>query len=392
MKEGWEIRKLGDVATSHFNINWKQCEEQKEYVDLSSIDRGLHQITETQLIDKQNAPSRAQRIIKTNDILFATTRPTLRRFCIVPDNLNNQVCSSGLCVIRPKEKNVCSKWIYMLLLMDSFYKYIEPIQKGASYPAVVDSDVFSYPIPIPPLSEQQRIVSKLDSVFEKIDALKANAENNLKNAKDLFQQVLKKELEPKEGWKTMKLGDVCFVGSGSTPLKTNKDYWENGTIPWFTVDDIREQGRYIKYTQKHITELASKKTRVFPSYTVLLCCTASVGEYAITEIDTSSNQQFNGLTIKDKSLLNPYFLFYFAGTLKEQLLKLSGKTTIDFVASSKVKNIEISFPSLSEQQRIVFILDSLSEKCRRLEENYSKTVAECDALKQSILREVMSVE
>ena len=152
-----------------------------------------------------------------------------------------------------------------------------------------------------------------------------------------------------------KISDVCDVRGGSTPTRTTKEFWNNGTISWFTIEDIYEQGRYISETKQHITELATKKCFVYPVDTVLICCTASVGEYAITKKEMASNQQFNGMMIKDKSELHPEYLLYVASTLKEDLLRQAGKTTINFVSRSKLENIEIPVPPYSEQLGFVSV-------------------------------------
>ena len=134
-----------------------------------------------------------------------------------------------------------------------------------------------------------------------------------------------------------------------------KEYWEDGTVSWFTVEDIYEQGRYISDTKQHITELATKKCFVYPIDTVLICCTASVGEYAITKKEMASNQQFNGMIIKDKNKVHPEFLLYVASTLKDDLLRKAGKTTINFVSRSKLEEIEIPVPAIEEQKRFISI-------------------------------------
>lgn len=155
-------------------------------------------------------------------------------------------------------------------------------------------------------------------------------------------------------WKTVKLGDVCKIINGSTPLRSRKDYWEEGTIPWFTIDDFREQGYNISYTNQKITKLALKETsvRMLPKNTVLLCCTASVGASAITRVEMATNQQFNGL-IPNTDELIPEFLYYISTTITQKLINLSGSATINFIPISKLKEIEVSFPSILEQQRIV---------------------------------------
>lgn len=152
-----------------------------------------------------------------------------------------------------------------------------------------------------------------------------------------------------------KISEICDVHGGSTPARTNRNFWENGTVSWFTVEDINDQGHYIFSTRQHITELATKKTFVYPIDTVLICCTASVGEYAITKKEMASNQQFNGMMIRDKSLMNPEFLLYVASTLKDTLLNHAGKTTICFVSRSKLEEIEIPVPGIDDQNRFVAI-------------------------------------
>lgn len=160
-------------------------------------------------------------------------------------------------------------------------------------------------------------------------------------------------------WTTVKLGDVCKIINGSTPLRSRKDFWEKGTVSWFTIDDLREQGRDITYTNQKITKLALEKTslKMLPKNTVLLCCTASIGASAIARVEMTTNQQFNGLIPNTKKLI-PEFLYYISTTITQKLINLSGSAIINFVAISKLKEIEISFPSVLEQQRIVAKLDA----------------------------------
>lgn len=180
----------------------------------------------------------------------------------------------------------------------------------------------------------------------------------------------------KKGWRVEKLGDVCDIVNGSTPLRSNKSFWENGDISWFTIDDIRAQGRIITETKQKVTQTALEKAslRMLPVYSVLLCCTASIGEYAITEIPLSTNQQFNGLVIKDQKLLSPYYLFHYCATLKDKLLTLSGKTTIDFIPISRLREIEIPIPPIPEQQRIVAVLNEAFASIAQVKANAERNL------------------
>jgi type I restriction enzyme M protein len=153
------------------------------------------------------------------------------------------------------------------------------------------------------------------------------------------------------------IGECCDILNGSTPSKTVEEFWINGTIPWFTIDDVRKQGRIIRNTDQKITDKALKETSVklLPKNTVLLCCTASVGEYAFSEIELTTNQQFNGLVVKDgyKDRLLPKFLYFLSSSFKEELIRISGQTSFNFVSVGVLKTLQIILPPLSVQEEIV---------------------------------------
>jgi type I restriction enzyme, S subunit len=166
LNDGVEVqwKTLGEICSPSESIKWQNTNGTEfQYIDLSSVDRNCNTITETQTINKENAPSRAQQIIKTDDTIFGTTRPTLKRYCLITPQYDGQICSTGFCVLRPIQKYVLPKWIYYQISSTPFYDYTEKTQKGASYPSISDSDVKNYRIPLPPLAEQKRIVAILDN-------------------------------------------------------------------------------------------------------------------------------------------------------------------------------------------------------------------------------------
>ena len=162
-----------------------------------------------------------------------------------------------------------------------------------------------------------------------------------------------------ESWQWCRINIICSITNGFTPLRTEDRFWRNGDINWFTVEDIRTQGEYINYTAQKITKEATTPDRIVRPGTTLLCCTASVGQCAFTNIPTTTNQQFNALTIKDdyRSLMTDEYLFLFAKTLKDELHRISGKTTFEFISVKKVGNILVPIPPFNEQKRIVAIVN-----------------------------------
>ena len=167
-------------------------------------------------------------------------------------------------------------------------------------------------------------------------------------------------------WAWSRLSSMCSIVNGFTPLRSESKFWDCGTINWFTVEDIKNQGEMIYSTKQKITDEATSKERIVRAGSVLLCCTASVGQCALAKIDLTTNQQFNALTVKDvnRFILTDNYLFWFSKTLKTTLQRLSGKTTFEFVSVKKVGNILIPIPPFQEQQRIVAQIEKLFEQLR----------------------------
>ena len=106
------------------------------YIDLTSVDRVTHAISETETITSENAPSRAQQIVREGDVIFGTTRPMLKRYTVVPVRYDGQICSTGYCVLRPKSGRILTNFLFHSLGTAEFYAYVEANQRGASYPAI----------------------------------------------------------------------------------------------------------------------------------------------------------------------------------------------------------------------------------------------------------------
>lgn len=182
-----ESKKLLNITKKVDNINWKVMDKELRYIDLSSVNTGNKRIEATELITKANAPSRAKQIVKSKDIIFGTTRPMQERLALIPDYLDNQVCSTGYCVLRNDKEIVKEKWIYYNLLKTDFYKYVELNQKGASYPAISDSEIKNYKIPVPPLHVQQHVVSILDKFDILVNDLKVGLPKEIEQRQKQYE-------------------------------------------------------------------------------------------------------------------------------------------------------------------------------------------------------------
>ena len=155
---------LSQLTLKVGSINWKNTDGARKYIDLSSVDRDTHSIIDADVLEvsADNAPSRAKQLVKENDILFGGTRPMLKRYCIVPVEYDEQVCSTGYCVLRVDNKIAFTNYVYHCLGTSEFYRYVEANQQGASYPAIGDKVLKDYEIPVPSLEMQEKIATVLD--------------------------------------------------------------------------------------------------------------------------------------------------------------------------------------------------------------------------------------
>ncbi len=186
-----------------------------------------------------------------------------------------------------------------------------------------------------------------------------------------------------ENWRLIEVDTIIEIRNGFTPKRTVTEFWDKQEIPWFTVEDINEQGHTITYTRQFITNkaLGNSKTRKIPKHTVLLCCTsATIGNYALTEIELTTNQQWNGLVVRDafkENVLAGYILCW-VQTLKEEMIRKGGSTTFPFLSTKKLGKFLIPLPPIEEQQRIVYKINELMEKI----DEYEKVENELIALEQ----------
>ncbi|GAA6804932.1 restriction endonuclease subunit S [Helicobacter pylori] len=173
----------------------------------------------------------------------------------------------------------------------------------------------------------------------------------------LLQTLVPKGVE----FKTLE--EVFEIKNGYTPSKNNPEFWEKGTIPWFRMEDIRENGRILKDSIQHITPKALKGKKLFPKNSIIISTTATIGEHALLIVDSLANQRFTFLSKKANCniALDMKFFFYQCFLLGEWCKKntnVSGFASVDMTAFKKYK---FPIPPLEIQQEIVKILDAFTE-------------------------------
>ncbi|NJE13785.1 restriction endonuclease subunit S [Thermococcus sp. LS2] len=192
-----------------------------------------------------------------------------------------------------------------------------------------------------------------------------------------------------EDWEVVRLKDVAKeILTGATPLRSRREFWENGTIPWLTNEEVMDgKINYIYDTSEKITELALKKTNVklIPPDSVILSLTASVGKVAINKIPITTNQQFNSFVLNKKKVF-PEFLAYYFIFAKKRIELLGGTTTFKFISKSKISNFLLPLPPLPEQRKIAEILRTVDEAIEKTDLAIEKT----ERLKRGLMTRLLT--
>ena len=231
-----------------------------------------------------------------------------------------------------------------------------PFLTGGGRAKLTKKDLIRVPIPIPPLHVQQEIVRILDKFME--------LETELELRKQQYERYRDQLLAPDKGlaeteveWKKMR--EIFETRNGYTPSKANADFWTNGTIPWYRMEDLRTKGRILEDSIQHITPQAIKGKGLFKAGSIILATTATIGEHALLIADSLANQQFTNFSIR-KSLadsLIPKFIYYYFFVIDEWCKQNVNVSSFPSVDIERLKSVLFPIPPLHVQQRIVSLLD-----------------------------------
>ena len=383
MKEGWEYKKLGEIATDMYRGSGIK-RDQVTNEGFPCVRYGEIYTTYNVAFDSCVSHTKEEYIsspkyFEFGDLLFAITGESVEDIGKTIAYLGNERCLCGGDIICMKHHQNPKYLAYALSAPDA----IRQKGLGKTKLKVVHTNapaLKAISIPLAPLSEQQSIVDYLDSAFAKIDAMKANAEKALNEAKALFQASLKEMLEPKEGWEEKTLKEICKVINGRA----------------YSKDEMLKQGKYrllrvgnfFTNDNWYYSDLELEEDKYCDNGDLLYAWSASFGPRIWNGEKVIYHYHIWKMVCSEE--IDKYFLCYWLDSdeLKKQTMTNLHGATMAHITKGIIEAAHVSFPLLSEQQSIVETLDSLKSKVDRLQENYNKISQECDALKQAILRQV----
>ena len=280
-----------------------------------------------------------------------------------------------------------NKYLYYLTKTDYFKNNLSSYSTGQQ-PNYGYSHYSKIPIPLPPLQEQERIVAILDEAFAAIEKTKANTEQNLKNAKELFESHIGNIFtNAGKDWEVKTLGDIGKPSMCKRILKNQT--LPSGDVPFYKIGTFgKKPDAFI--SQEIFDEFRTKYS--FPKKgDILISASGTIGRRVRYDGEPAFFQDSNIVWIDndEKQVLNDY-LYVFYEFCDWQPSK---GATIARLYNSNLTSIKISFPkSLIEQQTIVSKLDALSEQTKKLEAVYEQKLQDLEELKKSVLKMVFSGE
>ena len=400
MKEGWEYKKLKDIATFTRGLTYSKNDEaeisnnivlRSNNVDLST---GKLNFDELKYLKSEFSIPEEKRVKKGSLLMCMSNGSKIHLGKVALINEDYPYAFGGFMALVTPNEELNPQFFHYSLSSPEYKEFIKKLSEGANINNIKVKELELFTIPIPPLSEQQSIVDYLDSAFAKIDAMKANAEKALNEAKALFQASLKEMLEPKDGWEEKALLALTSkIGSGATPKGGRKVYIDEGC---HLIRSMNVQYNEFKYEDlAHITDEAAEQLKgvEIQENDVLFNITgASIARCCVVPTDALParvNQHVSVLRLKQDVL--PRFLSYILNSPRHQkeLLEIGeAGSTRQALTKTDLENHVICYPNIDSQTKLLNTLDFLKSKVDRLQANYEKISQECDALKQAILRQV----
>ncbi|WP_321779448.1 restriction endonuclease subunit S [Sulfurimonas sp.] len=390
LREGWEIRRLGDVydVRDGTHDSPRYIEEGYPLITSKNLKQdtlNYNKVKYISHIDYVNINKRSK--VDVGDILFAMIG-TIGNPIVIKNEPDFAIKNVALFKVSDNQN---SHFLKYFLDSEQVIKKMLRDAKGTTQKFVGLGYLRNFEIVLPPLQEQEKIVAILDEAFLAIAKAKENAELNLQNAKELFESYLQGVFENKgEGWEEKTLGELANVKSGGTPSRSKKEYWE-GNIAWYSSGELNEL--FTVKPKRYINNLAIKNStaKLFPQGSLLIGMydTAAL-KMSIIDRDATFNQAIAGVhPNKDIDLI---FILNSINSIKPEILSLRRGVRQKNLNLTKIKNIPIFLPIIKTQQKIVKKLNTLQEQTKKLESIYTKKLQDLEELKKSILQKAFNGE
>ena len=383
--------KIKDYFELNPSKNTNNYTDYINYIDTSSVTKGiLYDIT---YLDG-NFPSRANRRVKYDDILYSSVRPNLRHYYHYKLNYENVVASTGFVLLRNKNKELySSEFLYYFLGTDSVVTYLSNIAElsQSTFPSFSAKDLGKIELPAFDFIEQEKIADILttyDNLIEnnnkRIKILEQMAENLYKEWFVRFRFPGYEDTEFEDGmprgWVREKIGLHYNTCSGGTPSRTHEEYYTEGTIPWVKTGEIKDG--IIIHTDECITEAGIKgsSAKLLPQGAVVMAMYGvNIGMLAYLDSEMTCNQAC--CVFNDKNEINSrHYLFHYLYSIRDYLLLIGFGAAQQNLSQDLIKKVKIVIPTAELIKEFDKQKEPLYQTIRALMMQNDKLIKQRDAL------------
>lgn len=381
---GWVNCYIEDIANSiQYGYTGKTIENGDiKYLRITDIQNNFVDWEQVPFVEI-NLKEADKYLLRDNDIVFARTGATAGKSFLI-ENLNcNSVFASYLIRIVPRTDKILPKYLYLYFQSPEYWSHISGNVEGAAQPNFNGKKLARIPFPLPPLSEQTRIVSKLDALFTRIDKSIALLEENIKQTKGLMASVLEEVFEKGKNWKREPLNKVAKVERGKSKHRPRNDQKLFGnSCPFIQTGDVRSANKYIDKYEVCYSEFGLKQSRLWSKGTICLTIAANIGDVAILGFDACFPDSVVGIT---PNSMNNEFLYYYLKTLQLQLDKKANSAAQKNINLKILSEIDVPVPSIEIQNSIADRFSRLEEKQFQILSVQQSKLNYLKALKSSLL-------
>lgn len=379
LPKGWEIKKLGEVAKVMYGYTEKSYIEEigPKFLRITDIQNdGVNWDTVPYCYINDSDFEKYKLI--NGDIVFARTGATTGKSYLVI-NPPKSVFASYLIKLNIINIDLLPEFLFLYFQTKAYWDTINAGISGSAQGGFNATKLSELQIPFPPKEEQQRIVAKLDEAFEAIEKTKANAEQNLKNTKELFDSYLHSIFENKgKDWEIKKINEICTLINGRAYNK--QELLSEGKYRVLRV------GNFFTNNNWFYSNLELSEEKYCDEGDLLYAWSASFGP-RVWEGEKVIYHYHIWKVIPNLNLISKEFLYILLEWDKESIKKAQGTgTTMMHVSKGSMEARLIPLPPIAEQQSIVQKLDALSSETKKLEAIYRKKLEDLEELKKSILQ------
>ena len=349
MKQGWEIKKLGEVCEVICGQDYKAVKD----------DNGKYPIYGTGGVMGYASQYRCP----SNSVIIGR-KGSINNPLFVETEFWNVDTAFG---VVPNKEVLCPKFFFLFCKSFDFTR----LDVSVTIPSLRRVDILQIPIPVPPLPVQEQIVSELDLLSGIIEKKRKQLKELDALAQSIFYDMFGDPITNEKGWEVKKLGEVADIVGGSTPKTNIKEYW-NGDNYWVTPAELHGT-RYISSTERCITDLAVDKAHLtqLPIGTVLLSSRAPIGKVCITRVPMYCNQGFKNIICSNK--LNSEYVYQYLIDKTEFLKSLGTGATFKEISKTTTENITIPIPPLPLQRQFASKIEAIEKQKELIKQSISET-------------------